>query len=47
MELFSTHVTPEYVDVIGESYGVEAGMSNLMVATYCAVVNSAQGDCCI
>ena len=43
MKLFSTPVTPEYFDVIGSSDGVKSGMSNLMLATYCAVVTSTQG----
>ena len=43
MKLFSTPVTPEYFDVIGSSDGVKSGMSNLMLATYCAVVTSVQG----
>ena len=43
MKLFSIPVTHEYVDVIGASDGVDAGMSNLIVATYCAMVTSSQG----
>ena len=43
MKLFSIPVTHEYVDVIGASDGVDAGMSNLIVATYCAMVTSSRG----
>ena len=47
MKLFSTPVTPEYVNVIVASDGVETGMSNLMVATYCDIVTSPKGESCI
>ena len=47
MKLFSTPVTPKYVDIIGASAGVEAGMYNLMVVNYCPVLTSAQGGRCI
>ena len=47
MRLFSTPVTPEYVYVIGPSDVVEAGVYNLMAATYCAMVTSAQVELCL
>eukprot|EP00957_Ditylum_brightwellii_P132278 10086535-Ditylum_brightwellii.AAC.1 len=38
---------PERVDIIGASDDMQDGMKSLPISTYCAVVTSAIGKCCL
>eukprot|EP00957_Ditylum_brightwellii_P200314 15271636-Ditylum_brightwellii.AAC.1 len=47
MCLYEMAEHPEHVDIIGASDGIQDIMKSLPISTYCAVVTSATGKCCL
>eukprot|EP00957_Ditylum_brightwellii_P005820 442911-Ditylum_brightwellii.AAC.1 len=47
MHLYETVEHPEHVDIIGSSDNIQDRMKRLPFGTYCAVITSVTGKCCL